>query len=148
MPLISRTFIKAGLFFFLGSFITGVLMELESVSMPFLYPLFWHMLMVGWITQIIFGVSLWMFPGRNKQESFLAQKWGWLTFIFLNTGLIFRIISEPFLTTGSARTIWKTMVVLSAVLQGLAAVTYVIEMWNRVLSKEEIRELRKKNRER
>jgi len=66
----------------------------------------------------------------------------------MNTGLIFRIISEPFLTTGSASTIWKTMVVLSAVLQGLAAVTYVIEMWNRVLSKEEIRELRKKNRER
>lgn len=147
MPLISRTFIKAGLFFFVGSFIAGVLMEIESVSMPFLYPLFWHMLMVGWITQIIFGVSLWMFPGRKKQESLSAQKWGWLTFAFLNTGLVLRIISEPFLTTASVSPAWKTLAVLSAVLQGGAAVTYVIEMWNRVLSKEEIRELRKKNRE-
>lgn len=147
MPLISRSFIKAGMIFFALSLIASLLIELEIAVIPGLIPLFWHMLMVGWITQIIFGVSIWMFPGRNRDEGFKAQKWGWLTFTFLNAGLISRIMSEPFAGPASSG-FWKSLLVLSAILQVLAVTTYLIEMWPRIMSKKQQREKRKKQRKR
>lgn len=146
MPLISRTFIKAGMVFFALSLLASLLMEFEASSFPGLMPLFWHMLMVGWITQIIFGVSIWMFPGRNREEGFKAQKWGWLTFIFLNLGLLLRMVSEPMVVT-SASELWNFLLVLSAVLQFSAGLTYLIEMWPRVQSKKQQRKNRKKRRQ-
>lgn len=147
MPLISRTFIKAGMVFFALSLLAGVLMEFDAVSFPGLMPLFWHMLMVGWITQIMFGVSIWMFPGRNREEGFKAQKWGWLTFIFLNLGLLLRMVSEPVVVTSTFE-LWKFLLVLSALLQFSAGLTYLIEMWPRIQSKKQQRKNRKKRRNR
>lgn len=145
MPRIARTFIKTGLICFLAALLIGVAMEIESLSLPVLLPLFWHLLMVGWITQIIFGVSMWMFPGRTKEEGFVAQKWGWLTYLFLNAGLLLRVIAEPQLSYSSFP-LWPALVFLSALLQLGAAVTYAIEMWPRVMSKKQRRQRRKRQR--
>ncbi|NGP77512.1 hypothetical protein G3570_12765 [Balneolaceae bacterium YR4-1] len=147
MPLISRTFIKAGMIFFALSMIASLALEMGSQVIPGLMPLFWHMLMVGWITQIIFGVSIWMFPGRNREEGFKAQLWGWLTFFCLNTGLVLRIISEP-MSIGNAAAVWSVILVLSALLQVLAVGFYIIEMWPRIMSKKQQRKKRKRQRER
>lgn len=147
MPLISRTFIKAGMVFFALSMIASLAIEMGSQIIPGLIPLFWHMLMVGWITQIIFGVSIWMFPGRNREEGFKAQLWGWLTFAFLNTGLVFRIIAEP-MSVGNAAAAWRVMLVFSAVLQVMAVGFYIIEMWPRIMSKKQQRKKRKRQSER
>lgn len=145
MPRIARVFIKTGLVYFLASLLLGLAAEFDWLQFPGIVPLFWHMLMVGWITQIIFGVSMWMFPGRTREEGFKAQFWGWLTYIFLNIGLILRLIAEPvtYLAIGS---LWKVMIVVSAVSQVLAALTYTIELWPRIQSKEERRRQRKKKR--
>lgn len=143
MPKVARTFIKTGFVFFMVALAFGVVLEIESLSLPSLMPLFWHALMVGWITQIIFGVSLWMFPGRTREEGFKAQIWAWLTYIFLNTGLVLRFIAEPMLLY-SALTIWNILVVGSAVLQVTSGLTYVIEMWPRVQSKKQRLQKRKK----
>lgn len=111
-------------------------MEIDTLAFPGLMPLFWHMLMVGWITQIIFGVSIWMFPGRTRAEGFMPQRWGWLTYIFLNTGLLLRIIAEPMPAWSDAE-IWKVLAVLSALLQLTGGAAYVIEMWPRIQSKKQ-----------
>ena len=145
MPRVARTFIKTGLIFFLISLFLGMAVEIESLSMPVLMPLFWHTLMVGWITQIIFGVSMWMFPGRTKEEGFKAQIWGWLTYIFLNVGLVFRLVAEPMLSY-SDLAIWNVLVLCSALLQVSGGVTYLIEMWPRIMSKKQRRRKRKKKR--
>ncbi len=145
MPLISRTFIKAGMVYFGLSLIMGLLFEIDAVAVPGIMPLFWHALMLGWITQIIMGVSIWMFPGRNREEGFKPQKWGWLTFIFLNTGLPIRFVAEP-LSMMSSSEWWNILLVIAAVLHVLAGVTYLIEMWPRILSKKKQRERRKRKR--
>ncbi|MDZ7692022.1 MAG: hypothetical protein U5K69_12980 [Balneolaceae bacterium] len=147
MPQVARTFIKTGFVFFIVALGLGVALELESLNLPSLMPLFWHALMVGWITQIIFGVSLWMFPGRTREEGFKAQIWAWLTYIFLNTGLVLRFIGEPMLLY-STLAIWDILVVGSAVLQVAGGVTYVIEMWPRVQSKKQRMRKRKQKRNR
>lgn len=145
MPTISRTFVKAGMIYFALSLLTGLVIEIDISALPALTPLFWHMLMVGWITQIIMGVSIWMFPGRNREEGFAAQKWGWLTFILLNTGLVLRIIAEP-MAVGPASLLWNMMLVFSALAQFTAGITYLIEMWPRIMSKKQQREKREKKR--
>ncbi len=142
MPLITRVFLKTGLIYFLGSLVLGILMQIKSLGFPNILPLFWHMLMLGWITQIIIAISVWMFPGREREESFWLQKWSWAAYILLNTGLILRIISEPLLVTAGG-TVWKTLLAVSAVLQFLAICSYVIEIWPRVFSKKKRRKRKK-----
>lgn len=145
MPRIARVFIKTGIIYFLASLVVGVLIEIPSASLPVLLPLFWHMLMLGWITQIIFGVSLWMFPGRVREEGFRAQLTGWITYMLLNLGVVLRIIAEPMLSY-SDRPIWQWLIIGSTVLQIGAASAYVIEMWPRIQSKKQRRKNRKKRR--
>jgi hypothetical protein len=134
MPLITRLFLKAGLVFLFCSLITGIILQLEFISLPIFHVLFWHMLMLGWITQIIMGVSLWMFPGRNRVESFSNQKWPWIAFVFLNSGLLLRVIAEPFIQL-STHVIWKMLLITSATLQLIAIGAYIIEIWPRVKGK-------------
>jgi hypothetical protein len=88
---------------------------------------------------------MWMFPGRTRQEGFLAQKWAWLTYFLLNAGLIVRVITEPMLTYSDAA-VWNILIVISAVIQLLAVIFYIIELWPRVQSKKQLREKRKKAR--
>lgn len=145
MPLITRLFLKTGLVYFLGALLVGILLQVDGLGVPNLVPMFWHMLMVGWITQIIMGVSLWMFPGRIKEESFQNQKWAWLTYGFLNLGLIQRFVSEPMIILSEGDR-WKVLLVISAILQFVAVLCYVIEIWPRVLSKAQRRKKKKSSR--
>ena len=77
---------------------------------------------------------MWMFPGRIKEESFGNQKWAWLAFIFLNIGLWLRVFAEPLIYLSELR-IWKVLLVISAVVQLIAVLCYVIEIWSRVKGK-------------
>jgi magnesium-transporting ATPase (P-type) len=136
MPLIARLFLKTGMTWFLIALLLGVVQQIDTLLFPSISALFWHTLMLGWITQIIMGVSTWMFPGRMKVESFQNQRWSWLAYGFLNVGLIIRIISEPFISS-SDWMVWKYLLAISAVIQFLGVVSYVIEIWSRVLSKKQ-----------
>ena len=145
MPRIARTFIKTGLVYFLCSLLLVLGYEFDSLRFPGMIPLFWHLLMVGWITQIIFGVSMWMFPGRTREEGFVAQKWAWSTYILLNIGLVLRVIAEPMISY-STLMIWEILLTTSALTQVAAAVTYTIELWPRIQSKKQRRKKREKKR--
>lgn len=134
MPTITRIFIKTGLLYFVFSLVLGILIELGSLPLTGLMPLFWHTLMLGWITQIIMGISLWMFPGRIVEESFWNQKYSWLAFMSLNVGLILRIIFEQQVYNPEVHS-WKFMLLISAVLHVIAALSYAIEIWSRVAAK-------------
>lgn len=147
MPTVSRTFVKSGMVFFVLSLVAALLLEIDTIALSSLMPLFWHMLMLGWITQIIMGVSIWMFPGRNREEGFWNQKWAWLTLIFINTGLVLRLIAEPAIGYSEMQ-LWSILLVGSAVLQVAGGMTYLIEMWPRIMSKKQQRKKRKRRRNR
>ncbi len=144
MPTTSRTFIKTGMIFLLIALLIAVGIELKPEYGSLLRPLFWHSLMVGWITQIIIGVSLWMFPGRSKTEDFRSQFLSWVIFGLLNCGLVLRLLFEPFSTTNNQ--IVTLGIIASAGFQFFAALGYFIEMWPRIISKEKQRILRQKKK--
>ena len=73
MPSLTRAHLKTGFIFLIFSLLLAAVLALRSmVEMPaftaFLSPVFFHLFMVGWVTQMIFGISFWMFPIITREE--------------------------------------------------------------------------------
>jgi hypothetical protein len=91
-------------------------------------PTWIHLITVGWLTQLIFGVALWMFP-RPRVEPSRAEWTGWLGFWCLNAGLLFRVVGEPWLAFGGRG---AALLIGSAALQLTAIVSLVFTLAPRV----------------
>lgn len=136
MPLLSRTFIKAGLIYFVVGLMAGVLYFARSTfnlpaNLSALYPVYIHLLMVGWVMQLILGVVYWMFPKYSKERPRGSETLGWVVFWLLNAGLILRAVGEPLIALKPEWTLGWTLAV-SAILQLLAAWGFVVNTWGRV----------------
>lgn len=139
MPAISRWFIKAGLVYFLTAMLLaiGLKAQLRFPALRFLAffnPVYYHLLTVGWITQIIMGVSHWMFPRFSREMPRGNEALAWLVFVLLNAGLLMRLTGEPLMVLYPAG-IWDTLLILSAVLQWLAGALYIRMIWPRLKGK-------------
>ena len=88
-----------------------------------------HLLVVGWITQVIFGVAYWMFPRYSAQRPRGSERLGWITFGSLNAGVLLRVVGEPRHALGEAT---AGVLVASALLQLLAGWTFVLNTWPRI----------------
>lgn len=100
-----------------------------EMPMPRLSPTLLHLIVVGGITQIIFGVSYWMFPLTAANRDRGNEKLGYFVLFALNFGILLRVCSEPFLVP-DAPAVWVYL--LSAGLQAAAALAYAILIWPRV----------------
>lgn len=135
MPLLARTFIKAGLLYFVVGLSAGVLYLARPVfpTLPsvvgLLYPVYIHLLVVGWVTQLIMGVVYWMFPKFSKERPRGNERLGWFVFAFLNVGLLLRAFAEP-LSVLQPSLGW--ILALSAILQLAAGWGFIINTWARV----------------
>ena len=135
MPLLSRCFLKTAMLYFVaGSCLGGYLLVEVGMQRPaplVLQPVYWHMLLVGWLMQLIFGVAYWMFPPHARGQTQGHPVLGWLTYAALNVGLLLRLIVEPWhgmrpqLALG-----W--LLVASAVLQVMVGWAFVISIWSRI----------------
>jgi hypothetical protein len=94
-------------------------------------PVYFHLLMVGWVTQLIFGVVYWMFPRYSKEKPRGSEGLAVATFVLLNLGLVCRVIGEPIHSLWPAA-VWGWLVALSAILQWVAGMMFVINTWVRV----------------
>lgn len=73
MPTLTRWFIKSSMIYLVAALLLSLLLSLHGImSLPafvnFLNPVFFHLLVVGWVTQMIFGVIYWMFPIITRQN--------------------------------------------------------------------------------
>ena len=139
MPEISRWFIKAGLVYFVVGIVLATLAEFPGFSKgALLLPVYWHMIVLGWITQIIMGVSIWMFPRRNRKRDLIETWKARAAFWLLNGGLILRFGSEPFLPLVQNPGLITISIVLSSLMQTAAIVFYIAEIWPRVFSRKPV----------
>lgn len=132
MPLLTRTFIKTALAYFALALLLGILLTLNVGDG--LFPVYIHLFVFGWLTQLIFGVVFWMFPKYSNQSPRGHEVLGWVTYAALNAGLILRAVAEP-LQASQANKFLGTLLVLSAVLQWLSGLTFFINTWPRVKEK-------------
>jgi hypothetical protein len=100
-----------------------------------LFPVYLHLLTFGWLTQLIFGVALWMFPKYSSAKPRGHEWLGWATFILLNTGLLMRAIFEPLNGNNTWLPLSGWMLVVAALLQWLAGLAFVANTWTRIREK-------------
>lgn len=136
MPTITRVMIKAALVYAIAgmALMAAGLMELAQPLHPllrFIQPTALHLIVVGWLTQMIFGVALWMFPPWSKAEPRGPSGLAWSCFTLLNAGLVMRLIAEP-LNSYAPMPVWGWALVLSAVAQTGAVWLFIALTWRRV----------------
>jgi hypothetical protein len=133
VPTLTRWFIKSAMLYLIVALILSVAMQSAVVGrLPLLraiWPTYLHLLVVGWLTQLIFGVAFWMFPKHALRPPRGSEWLGWATFALLNAGLILRLIAEPLHGLGHR---YPLLLVASAVTQLLAGWAFVANTWPRV----------------
>ncbi|MDW8144739.1 MAG: hypothetical protein RMJ48_00320 [Roseiflexaceae bacterium] len=96
----ARVYVKTAFVQLLISVLAGALL-LINAGLPLhprlglLLPVYYHLLMVGWATQLIGGVALWMFPVRSRDRPRGDERLGWIAYGALNSGLFLRAVAEP-----------------------------------------------------
>ena len=136
MPTQPRFFIRTALVYLLAAFVVGgVILANQGLAINSrvgaLQPVFYHLLMVGWVTQLICGVALWMFPPLSREQPRGDERLGWCTYVALNAGLALRAVGEPLYAWWSAPWLGWTLA-LSAALQVLGIWAFVLAIWPRV----------------
>jgi hypothetical protein len=132
----ARYFIRTALIFLVAAFLVGGLVLVNQglaldARIGLLLPVFYHLLMVGWATQLICGVALWMFPPYSRERPRGDERLGWIAYAALNIGLLLRAVFEPL--HAWAQIPWMGWALaLSALLQVLAIWLLVAAIWPRV----------------
>lgn len=136
MPLLTRWYIKTALLYLIAALLLAIILALPiSISLPpfvrAMHPAYFHLFLVGWVTQMIFGVMYWLFPIISRKRPRGNETLGWVSFLLLNVGLLLRVFVEPQVASQPAAGLgW--VLALSALLQWLAAVCFIILSWPRV----------------
>ncbi|HET7025947.1 MAG TPA: hypothetical protein VFI39_12150 [Gemmatimonadales bacterium] len=131
MPRLSRWLVRTALAWLLAALALGVALAFPTLparwpALAAAWPVYLHLFVVGWITQLIAGVAYWMFP-RVDRTTPPDDPRGWWVYATLNLGLALRAGAEPW-----AGTHWAGVALpLSAALQLCAAVIFVITLWPR-----------------
>jgi hypothetical protein len=136
MPRVTRWAIKLAMLYLLAGLLTGTLywINVQWAVAPILStlsPTYLHMLVVGWLTQLIFGVIYWMFPIISKDNMRGNPQLAWGVLILLNGGLLLRVICEPWRSV-NANDVNGGGLVISAIMQVCAAYLFIVVCWPRV----------------
>ncbi|MCC6298733.1 MAG: hypothetical protein IT314_05515 [Anaerolineales bacterium] len=132
MPLLTRTFIKTGMLCLALALALGI--ALATGITNGLFPVYIHLLVFGWLTQLIFGVVFWMFPKYSVAKPRGSEALGWWTYALLNSGLLMRAIAEPIQST-QPNSLGGWVLVISALFQFSAGALFVVNSWGRVKEK-------------
>ncbi len=136
MPVVTRVFVKTALVYFVIALLTGMLVAARPVlALPRLVtgltPVYFHLFMVGWVTQLIIGIAYWMFPKYRRDMPRGYDSLAWATYALLNLGLLLRLVAEPAQAVNPAPS-WGWLLALSALLQWLGGLAFVANTWPRV----------------
>ncbi len=129
MPTLVRWYVKTALCYLAAALTAGVLITFRTGSV--LTPTYLHLFLVGWITQLIFGIAIWMLPTLSREHPRGRDWLNWAVYALLNAGLLLRVVAEPMLAY-ERTPLWSNTLVTAALFQWLAGVGFVINAWGRV----------------
>lgn len=135
MPVLSRIFLKLGLVYFVLAMLVAAALALAGGAWSaLLLPTYLHLFMVGWVTQCIVGVALWLFPKWSKEQPRGPEWLGWTSLVGLNLGLVLRAIAEPMMVLRAPDEvgIFGGLLVASAVAQWVGGLAFAAAIWPRI----------------
>lgn len=136
MPPLTRWYIRLAFAYLVLALLTGTAAAArQPLGLPSIIaalgPVAVHLFVVGWITQMIFGVAYWMFPRRSAELPRGDPAPAITTLVLLNAGLLLRLAAEPWQAVRPSGTA-AALLVASAAAQWLAGLAFVLQMWPRV----------------
>lgn len=140
MPRHSRALVKtAMLWLVLGMALWAASAAPRLFALPglasALRPSALHAVTVGWLTQLVMGVAVWLFPrprsGPGGGRPATRPAAVWTAYGLLNAGLAARVATEPFAALGMPGP-WRAPLVASGVLQWTAVMLFAGLLWPRV----------------
>ena len=136
MPLLARLFVKTALACLVLALLAGVAMAAGAAGLApawtaSLGPSQLHLLAVGWLTQLIFGVAYWFFPRVSKERPHGAAGPVWAAYWLLNAGVVLRTVAEPGVALGGGA-VARGALVVAAVAQTAAMLLMGLHLWTRV----------------
>lgn len=139
MPSVARWYVKTALIYLAASLAVGIFMSVSPLlgnrlAGAALWMTYLHMFVVGWLTQLIFGVAIWLFPRYSREQPHGNINLTWITYVLLNAGLLVRALAEPPAVL-DPKPLWSGMLAVSAALQWSAVVLFVVYIWSRVRTK-------------
>ncbi len=106
-----RLMLKTSIFYFIIGVLIGLLMYLSywfnELSWAYaLRAVHTHIILVGFVIQMIMGVALWMFPSVPSQEKTIEKRLtpeshGIRLYVIFNSGVVLRSVFEPFARSSS-----------------------------------------------
>jgi hypothetical protein len=126
MPAVTRWVLRTALLWAIVATATGVMLVWPG-SPAFPYPTYLHLFMVGWLSNLIFGVAHWMFPRASATQPRGDARLAWMGWGLLNIGLLFRVVGEALRPVAMDR--W---LLISAAVQFVAVLFWVAHLWPRV----------------
>jgi len=140
--------IKASILYLIVGAVLGALLFINrwvplGPAIPVLKLTHVPFLVVGWLTQLIVGVSWWLFPPlklglapgaprpRHGQEQRGSEPLFWLSVALLNVGVLLRGLGLPLYAWTQAR-LFLALSGLSGLILLAAAIAFVANVWGRV----------------
>jgi len=133
-PLV-RLYVKTSFVFLLLGLILGgyITVEVNLLGRPVAWPLITahvHLVLVGFMLTLVFGVATWMFPRPARDDGRYRPGLAWLVYWLLTASTVVRVLGEFAATAAGAR--GSSLAALGGLGQLVAAVVFVINMWTRV----------------
>lgn len=130
MPTIVRWYVRTSLVYLVAA-LGFWLAQAAGWGSPGFGPAALHLFFVGWVTQLIFGMAIWMLPTLSREHPRGYEAVNWAVYALLNLGLLLRVVAEPRVGTPPAG-LWATLLILGAGFQWLAGLGFVLNAWGRV----------------
>jgi hypothetical protein len=89
-----------------------------------------HLLLVGFMLMLVFGVATWMFPRPARDDGRYRPWLAWLVYWLLMASTVVRTVGE--LGAAIAGTRGSSMAALGGLGQVAATIAFVVNMWPRV----------------
>ena len=82
MPTLTRLYVKTSLVYLMAALLLALVFALaQATTLPPLLaatgPVYFHLFLVGWVTQLSMGIVFWMFPKHSREHPAAASGWRW-----------------------------------------------------------------------
>ena len=139
MPKISRQFVLCALAYLIAALAALLLQSVPGLALPEplggvvrSLPVHVHLLTLGWLTQLIFGIAYWMLPVVSRERGRGSPLPMVVAFVALNVGLPIRVALEPTLLPGPPFGVAHYAMGFSALLLAVAGVAFAVHIVPRV----------------
>jgi heme/copper-type cytochrome/quinol oxidase subunit 1 len=133
-PLV-RLYVKTSFVFLLLGLVLGAYISLEvnlrgrGVPWP-LITAHVHLVLVGFLLTLVFGIATWMFPRPGREDSRYRPWLAWLVYWVLTVSTAVRALGELAAAVSGAR--GSPLAALGGFGQLAAVVAFVLNVWTRV----------------